>query len=272
MGLWARTGRLSKALLLIGAGAAGGGAAIAVASVPDSNGVIHACYSVNGGNPATTGPNLTVIDPSAGQSCNTSSSPAGAPPGQKTLTWNQTGPPGPSGAAGPAGPQGAPGQTATVTQGGAPPPPTGGGSLGEVTMGTGRGAPTFDLYGYSFGSSQGGTSGSSSSGAAAGKIKFEDFSFTKKVDKASPKLLVACASGQHFPKVTVTLRKGKQKQPYLVVTMSNVLISSFQTSSKSGSSAHDSLSLNFTKIQFKYSSQKAGGKAPPLNIVKVLHS
>jgi hypothetical protein len=33
-------------LLLLAVGAARGGAALAVASVPDSNGVIHACYAV----------------------------------------------------------------------------------------------------------------------------------------------------------------------------------------------------------------------------------
>ncbi len=285
MGFWARTGRLTKVALLIAAGAAGGGAAIAVASVPDSNGVIHGCYSVNAsGNPVTTGPNLTVIDPNAGQSCATTTSPTGAPPSQRELSWNQLGPPGPSGPQGPSGPAGAPGapgQTATVVQGqkltlpggeviavggtgGAPAPVDGGGVVGEVSMGDGS---VFKLRGFSFGTSQSGTSGSSSSGAGAGKVKFKEFSIKKLTDKSSPIFFLACATGKHFPKVTVTLKKNKV--PYLVIKMTDVLISSYSASSKAGSTPEDTLTLNFAKIDLQYTTP-GKGNAPPVKVVKVL--
>ena len=39
-------GRVTKGALLLAVGAAGGGAAIAVAGVPDSTGGVHACYPV----------------------------------------------------------------------------------------------------------------------------------------------------------------------------------------------------------------------------------
>jgi hypothetical protein len=64
-----------------------GGGAIAYASIPDSKGVIHGCYTVKGGA-------LRVIDTAKGQTCAT---------GQHALNWNQKGPQGPPGPPGPAG-------------------------------------------------------------------------------------------------------------------------------------------------------------------------
>src|SRR5215471_1384281 len=71
--------------------AVGGG--VALATVPDSGGVIHGCYAKpSGGTPAGT---LRVID--TGQSCQANES---------ALNWNQTGQLGPQGPAGPQGQQG----------------------------------------------------------------------------------------------------------------------------------------------------------------------
>lgn len=64
------------------------------ASIPDSAGVIHACYSKNSGA-------LHVIDSSLTQ----------CKPGEIPLAWNQIGPPGPAGPPGPVGPAGPPGPT-----------------------------------------------------------------------------------------------------------------------------------------------------------------
>jgi hypothetical protein len=96
--------------------AAGAGAGVAVAAVPDSNGVIHACVNVSREDNGTLvpqtneGANLSVIDPSAGQSCNASDAPTSP---QTTLTWNVTGPQGPAGTPGAAGATGPTGATGT---------------------------------------------------------------------------------------------------------------------------------------------------------------
>jgi hypothetical protein len=63
------------------------GGAIAYASIPDSSGVIHGCYTVKTGA-------LRVIDTAKGQTCAT---------GQHSLNWNQKGAQGPAGPPGPAG-------------------------------------------------------------------------------------------------------------------------------------------------------------------------
>jgi hypothetical protein len=125
--LWDRIGWPGRAALLVGVGAAGGGASLAVASVPDAGtGVIHACYAytLNSAQqtvPATTNQNFHIIDPSVGQSC--SANPAtGAP--EAALDFNQQGPQGVSGtqgssgvtgAQGPPGNPGQPGKPGTLT-------------------------------------------------------------------------------------------------------------------------------------------------------------
>jgi hypothetical protein len=102
-------------VVLLVAGVMGAGAAVALGSVPDATGVIHACYqyTVTGGrtDPAATA-YLRVIDP-ASQTCNTS---AGVPP-ERELDWNVSGPQGPRGDRGLQGPPGS-GQTTSVGSGG----------------------------------------------------------------------------------------------------------------------------------------------------------
>lgn len=114
---------------------------------------------------------------------------------------------------------------------------------------------------WSFGESQGGTH-SSGGGGGAGKVVMQDFHFVMKISKASPKLFLACASGQHIKKAVLVCRKaGKDQQEFFQITLSDLLVSSFQT----GGSGHsdivptDQVSLNFAKIEVQYKEQKADG-------------
>lgn len=74
-------------------GVSGVMAGVAVASIPDGDGVIHGCITTGTGG-------VRVID-SAQQQCRARL--------ETPLNWNQSGPPGPPGPAGSAGPSGAPG-------------------------------------------------------------------------------------------------------------------------------------------------------------------
>lgn len=93
------SGRGLAAGLVLGLAAGAGG--IAYATIPDSDNVIHACYSPNGSK-ATNGTQLNIID----------SPTAACSKGQAEVTWGQTGPEGAqgdtgaTGATGPAGPAG----------------------------------------------------------------------------------------------------------------------------------------------------------------------
>jgi hypothetical protein len=255
-------GRPWKAVLLVGVGAAGGGAALAVASVPDSTGVIHACYQVTSAGstvPATNPSNLRIIDPGANQHCNTT--PGLTPALENTVAWNIAGPPGTPGA------PGAPGRSVTIagghtltisggqviTVGQAPgvtikPPAFGGHTVATLTLSGGVDL-TSGVLSYGLTASHG-----SQSTGRAGKVQVHEFQITRATDKASAKLALACANGTHIKKVVLTLRKGGKT--YLTYTMSDVLVSSFQ----GGSNPHDqqpaeSISFNFTKIEIKYTKQ-----------------
>src|SRR5262249_36776428 len=67
--------------------------------------------------------------------------------------------------------------------------------------------------------------GGGGSGGGAGQATFQDLSIVYKIDKASPQLLQACATGQHLKEATITFRKaGKGQQEVLIVKMNDVII------------------------------------------------
>jgi type VI secretion system secreted protein Hcp len=118
-----------------------------------------------------------------------------------------------------------------------------------------------ELESWSWGETNSG-SHASGAGGGAGKVMMQDFHFVMKVNKASPKLMLACANGEHIPEALLTCRKaGKDQQEFYTVKMSDLLVASFQT----GGSSHgdvvpvEQISLNFAKIEFEYKAQKADG-------------
>jgi hypothetical protein len=252
MGAWGRLGRASKAGLLLAAGAAGGAAAVAVASVPGSDGVIHACYQVTPGSTvpvATTGANLRIIDPAAGQTCNTGG--AAGPGNEVPIAWNQQGPPGQQG---PQGPQGPPGKSVTIAGGNTL---TIGGTVVTVGASSGvtinvpsvgahpigsaavTGLGVFDILSVSLGSS-----------SSAGRAGIHDIVVTKTVDKSSTALQLACFTGQHFKTVTLYVRKSGGV--YLQYRLDKVLVSSFQLSGHGGTKPTETLTFNYNSIAISY--------------------
>lgn len=117
------------------------------------------------------------------------------------------------------------------------------------------------LESFSWGASQGGTM-QFGGGGGAGKVQMQDFHFTMKVNKASPKLFLTCANGQHIKSAILTARKaGEKQQDFLKVSFSDLLVSSFQTNGSGQSDVlpMESISLNFAKIEIEYKEQTAAG-------------
>lgn len=121
---------------------------------------------------------------------------------------------------------------------------------------------SIDVESWSWGEVQSGTH-SAGGGGGAGKVSMQDFHFVMKINKASPKLMLTCATGQHIPKAVLTCRKaGGKQEDFLIITMSDLLVSSYQT----GGSGHsdivptDQISMNFAKIEIEYKPQDPTGK------------
>jgi type VI secretion system secreted protein Hcp len=99
-------------------------------------------------------------------------------------------------------------------------------------------------------------------GGGAGKAQFNDFNFTTNTNKSSPLLFKACATGEHIKEATITVRKAgnESKQDYLILKMTDVMISSYNPSASSGGDRPtESVSMAFAKIEFTYKAQKADG-------------
>jgi type VI secretion system secreted protein Hcp len=98
-------------------------------------------------------------------------------------------------------------------------------------------------------------------GGGAGKASFHDLSLTHHVDKASPLLMKACATGEHIKDATVIVRKaGKGQQEYLVITMTDVIVTSVSTSvSAEGEATIEGVTLAFAKVDLEYKPQKPDG-------------
>lgn len=118
-----------------------------------------------------------------------------------------------------------------------------------------------DIESWSWGESNMGTHGSGG-GGGAGKVSIQDMHFVAKMSKASPKLFLACATGSHIKEASLICRKaGGKQQAYLTITLTDVLVTSYQTAG----SAHgdvvptDQFNLNFARIKWAYKEQKPDG-------------
>ena len=78
---------------------------------------------------------------------------------------------------------------------------------GETTDAWFSAKKALEIQSFTFGVSQAETSGSGSTGASAGKAKFDEFSIEKFVDLASVPLYNSCTAGAHFPSVMLVIRK-----------------------------------------------------------------
>jgi type VI secretion system secreted protein Hcp len=97
-------------------------------------------------------------------------------------------------------------------------------------------------------------------GAGAGRATFHDLSFTHAIDKASPKLLQACATGAHLKEATITRRKaGKDQQEYLIIKMNDIIITSVSLSDNSGGTGTENVGLAFAKVDLEYKPQRQDG-------------
>ena len=108
------------------------------------------------------------------------------------------------------------------------------------------------------------TVGSATGGAGTGKATLEEFTFEMKPNKASAKLLLACASGQHFKTVTLIGRMSGKETEYLKITLGMVFVISFSASGSGGDDAPtEQVSFAYGKILYEYKEQRSDGTLGP---------
>ena len=117
-----------------------------------------------------------------------------------------------------------------------------------------------DVLAWSWGMSNSGTVAGGGSGA--GRVSIQDLSVTKYVDKASTLLMLACAKGTHYPRVTLYLRKSgaPASQNFMVIIMEDVLVTSLNTGGSGGEDRlTENVTFNFGKVTVNYWEQRADG-------------
>jgi len=103
------------------------------------------------------------------------------------------------------------------------------------------------------------TTASSAGGASAERADFQDFSFEKELDKATPKLALACANGTHIDNIIIEVcRAGSDKIKFMEYKLSNCIISEVVTAS-GGAFPYDAVGINYGKIHWNYTVQKREG-------------
>jgi type VI secretion system secreted protein Hcp len=117
-----------------------------------------------------------------------------------------------------------------------------------------------EVLSWSWGVTQSGTM-AHGGGGGEGKANFNDFNFTHHIDKASPVLMKACATGEHIKEATITVRKaGKGQQEFLIIKMADIIITGVAPSGAGdGAATAEHVALQFAKVDLEYKPQKADG-------------
>ena len=206
-------------------------AALALGAVPGPDGTIGACFVTNESA-------VRFVDDSS--QCRQ---------GEAFVKFNQQGV---KGDAGPAGAAGAPGATGASAGG-----PAGYAVAGAVAFldldgikGESKDPKhpnSIDVLAFDHGVAQTPAAG----GGASGKAKFRDLSFTHAIDRATPPLFLATATGKHIKKATLYVRrKGEAAFDFYKVTLQDVLVSSVREHTQAPGSAGgpvEDVSLSYAK-------------------------
>ena len=117
-----------------------------------------------------------------------------------------------------------------------------------------------DVLSWSWGLSQSGTA-HEGTGNGAGKVRVQDLSFVKHVDKSSASLMLACCKGTHFAEANLCIRKaGDKPLEYYKVKLEDVLISAVQTGAHAQvEGMTETIMLNFVKFHVDYFEQQKDG-------------
>lgn len=124
-------------------------------------------------------------------------------------------------------------------------------------------AKEIEVLAFSWGVANGGSPGPGS-GGGAGKPLFEDLLVVARTSKASPRLVLACASGQHVKSAVLTCRRaGAAPVEFLTITLDDVVVASFEIDGGEEEPPTDQIALAFAKARIAYTPVSKTGKPKP---------
>src|SRR3954470_18636328 len=125
---------------------------------------------------------------------------------------------------------------------------------------------------FSYGVENVTTISSQTSGAGAGKVKFNALEIEKDVDSSSPQLFAALARGQHYNGIEIVARKPGATAASPIVSRYYFSLA-FPTSQQQNATAGDDapqkkLTFNYGGLALKYAGQTTNGAAKPAVLAK----
>jgi type VI secretion system secreted protein Hcp len=95
-----------------------------------------------------------------------------------------------------------------------------------------------------------------------GRAAFQDITFTHLIDRASPSLMVACASAQRFRDARLTVRRPGTTTPeeFLLINLEEVFVTSAQSSgTEAAGGLVEQVTLAFARVDFEYRRERPDG-------------
>jgi type VI secretion system secreted protein Hcp len=111
-----------------------------------------------------------------------------------------------------------------------------------------------EVLSYGWGVSQPTSAHSTAGSATSSRASFGDLSISKLLDKSSPKLFLACASGEHLKKVTLELCRaaGNEKAKYMEYLLEEVVVSNVSVGGSGSELPAESITFNYGSIKQNY--------------------
>lgn len=126
---------------------------------------------------------------------------------------------------------------------------------GEVVETRHQGA--IEVESFAWGETQTAPSGRGS--AATARVAMQDLHLVMKASRATPKLFLACASGQRFERAVLTCRKAGRPLDFLKWVLTDVQITSFETHGSVNEFPLDQIAITFSTITCEYLEVRADG-------------
>jgi type VI secretion system secreted protein Hcp len=118
-----------------------------------------------------------------------------------------------------------------------------------------------EILSYSHGIAMQVDGGVSSTERVTGRPLFQDFAITKPMDRSTPLLNQKCCEGANLGEVQLTVGRndGGTVIPFIVYTLSDVVISMVSGAGGGGDKPVENLALNYTAIQWVFTAPGQSG-------------